>query len=424
MPSWHDVISHIETHPLEPNGLLMHDGAEHRGTAETIERAIEALAGWTGGTVTSPKLGELINAERTFVNRLAQRSNTDLIAPLVAVEATRAASDYLGSVVIRGRTGKGMRAGDPIPASPVGVHRLPEWAPHECLAGLGLHVGRDEVSELALEAVGTVLKGTIDDPASAPPGHAVTHDADVEPGELLLAQLRRLDLALAALFARYPPATGDRGIEQYRRQAEQHARMPLIVDSVAWGFTKLRGPEDYPAAGTWHPGLDAEFLRGLDRSRPWAAFAFDGDPRSRDATWIERVGARALVPWGTAFFDALLVDDEVASEPVTSSVRRVTDVVLQGDQFDLLVHEDLLGRATVWTINRGTSRTDAEALASCIDRHRRSRSPDQAFPVVELAEQLRRRYGLLVIQVKETAVRQLIRALALAGNARRVARHR
>jgi hypothetical protein len=168
--------------------------------------------------------------------------------------------------------------------------------------------------------------------------------------------------------------------------------------------------------------LDAEFLRGLDRRRPWAAYAFDGDPLSRDATWIERVGAGALVPWGTAFFDALLVDDEVASEPVTSSVRRVTDVVLQGDQVDLLVHEDLLGRATVWTIDRGTSRTDADALATCIDRHRRS--PNQAFPVVQLAEQLRRRYGLLLIQVQETAMRQLIRALALAGNARRVARHR
>ena len=320
-----------------------------------------------------------------------------------------------------------MRQGVPTPAQPVGVHTQPDWAPHECLAGWAFVPGGEHIGDIAVEMLAPVLKGTIDDH----PGFVEEPGRTVDPSKMLLAQLGRRDLAVRSIrtqYARPDTEVADRHLEEIRydeskaatawRRADRQSRMPVVADAVPYGFVKRRGGGTYPAAGHWYPGLDRRFVTRLGTRGPWAAYAFDFGPASRDIAWLERIGSRDTDHWGQAFFDALILGELPAVE-VGRDVWRVSGVVLQAHEVDLLIHDSLLRIGTAWTIATETAPADAQLLARCLGRHLLGEQ-DQSRPTEWLAGQIDQRYGLLRVQATDPPVRRFVRALALAGNARQL----
>lgn len=433
MPWWDDIISHLETSSADPNGLLVRDGTADRGDAVAmVNAALVGLANGAAGGMTTSAVAGLMACDRAVVNSLAARNNADLLAPALAMEFQRTADEYLVSVFARGRTGGEMRGGA-LQDGPVGVHNRPGWAPHESLAGWTLVAGGAAVAEL----LAPLLKGTVDDPQVAEAlvaehGIAYTpqHRLPVETDDVMLGQLSRIGVAEGAArsLAHDTMAAREGQALLALRRAERHARLPLIVDVVPFGFVQQRGlaGDPYPPAGHWYPGLDRAFLERLDRAGPWAALAFrfeiaelaDGVlERIVDGTNTRRYGPALVAAFAVGDFDG----EEVSPPAVDdgSRVWRVRDLLVQGARFDLLVHLGEQHPGTAWAIHSECTDAQTEVLARCLRQHLDFGAAGRHVQVAVAA--LVADYGLLKIQAPKYEVRAFLRALALGANAHRVA---
>lgn len=441
MPTWSDVLSHLERH--DPEGLVSAAGKPRGQVVNAIEDGIESLARCPR-PVRKGDLAQAMGCHASVVDHWAMRNDVDLVAPLVAMEVGRPAGEHLTLAWVRGRTGKSLRAarepGALLPAEPVGVDRL-AGEPHEALAGWAVVPDGETVAGVVLETLAPMLKGTVDDPAVVRrAGTDLVERTEgeprfcppVDPAELLGGLLARRRTAVGGLtLGRVEPASLDADLvgpvsPEMRaalgawRQVARHLRPPLVVHAVPYGFVKGPPGEPYTAAGHWNPGLDRRFLDALVDDGPCAAFAFGLAAEDGEAEWIERLATAEHT--GAELREALLYGGgDVDAESITGHVVRVRGAVLHdrtaGRRVDLLVHGDV-AEATAWTIAAGTTEDEAETLARLLEWHEGA-EPDASSPVEEQVLSFVEHYGVLRIQATSTDVRRFLRAMALAGHARR-----
>lgn len=419
MIDWLQSIEGLEFSTQEENGLLVAHGGE-RGDAKTTLAAWVALAArWpdlkAGGRFAPKTLEGMLHGIPTL-DDYGKRPHFELAAPLIAMNLPPPAHPALTTIARSGNSGPDMRTD--VSKPPIGVHREHRvGACEQLLALVYVAAGPDGTGTVLIEALDPVLQETVDDPRFPAARRGVeraNHSFPVSPAAVIMAQHVAIQTAEVAALLRSHKLKGTPAGRAAHRQIAHHRALPLLVNDVTYGFAQARGRRP---AGTWHPGLDGEFMNWLITKvrRPAAARAFvdtteaaeqfgrfwhsDGYPVARDAR------------------DAVM-DGELEPKQLDAGVVRVRKLQLAVPGRDAPVGIDLLvidgDTRAAWAINPETDKKAARRLGALLLRHERTRAArEQAF------SRLLDDYDAFKIALTSDGQRRCWRALIAAGSAQR-----
>ncbi|MBJ7469816.1 MAG: hypothetical protein JHD16_00870 [Solirubrobacteraceae bacterium] len=397
-------------------------GAEDLCALDRLVRAIGSAS--PPSVVTRPPLAEVARPDRApdaaIINNLGGRDHPKLVATLIARDIS--GGSYITSVFCHGRAGNAVRAKgvtrrlkaeaankeepQALPEGPYGTQMWLEGGPRERLAGWALATP----AEVYPEALGPVLKGTVDDPEHADhwAGPVPNHGLQVEPGGLILSQLEHIGWAEAARRVNAPGGF-----------AQPCTQLPLLVDSVPWGFSD---EDPYVPLGHWHPGLDPEFIAHISGlRRPWAAMAFTF--AERESAHLDRIThaehgsghdlvskvCRELIAGRVDPVPGVEVENKAAAWCLVGPFT-VDDSPVAADMLVTLGTKEQ--PLAAWLIATSLSADERTLLANCAARHLwRGRVGDA------LAQALSDKHELHKVRAKEEPVRAFVRAMVCAGEA-------
>ena len=315
-----------------------------------------------------------------------------------------------------GRSGAAGETRGNVSESPIGVHREHGVGACEQLLALAyVAAGPDKTGTVLIEALDPVLQETVDDPefpASRRGADWVEHSFPVSPAAVIMAQHDAIQTAEdAALLVQMKGTPAGRTAQ---RQIEHHRALPLLVNDVTYGFAPVRGRRP---AGTWHPGLDGEFMNWLIAKvkRPAAARAFVDTTEADDQFGRFWHGGGYPVAKGAR---NAVMDDELDPERLDAGVVRVRELQLAVPRRGTPVGIDLLvvdGDArAAWAIDPETDMNAARRLGALLLRHEQTRAArEQTFA------RLLDSYDAFRCAVTSDGQRRCWRALIAAGSAQR-----
>ncbi len=418
MIDWLKSIEGLEFSTQEDNGLLLAHGGERGDAKTTLEAWVALAARWpdleASGRFAPKTLERMLHGIPTL-DDYGKRPHFELAAPLIAMNLPPLAHPALTTI---GRSGAAGEVREDVSKPPIGVHREDGVGACERLLALAyVAAGPDKAGTVLIEALNPILQETVDDPkfpVSRRGADWAEHSFPVSPAAVIMAQHVAIQTAEVAALLRAHKLKGTPAGRTAHSQIEHHRALPLLVNDVTYGFAPVRGRRP---AGTWHPGLDGEFMNWLIAKvkRPAAARAFVDTTEADDQ--FGRFWHRSGYPVAKGARNAVM-DDELDPEQLDAGVVRVRGLQLAVPGRGTPVGIDLLvvdGDArAAWAIDPDTDMTAARRLGALLLRHEQTRAArEQTFASLLDA------YDAFRTAMTSDGQRRCWRALIAAGSAQR-----